>query len=85
MVCGEALPQSFLFRADNMPAFAQGLSDTLEEAKKDKVTLTLKRCRKCGLAQLDCSPVDYYRDVIVVSYNEVESNVELQSVGMVTA
>ena len=28
---------------------------------------------------------DYYRDVAVVSYNEVESNVELQSVGMVTA
>jgi len=28
---------------------------------------------------------DYYKDVIVVSYNEVESNVELQSVGMITA
>lgn len=28
---------------------------------------------------------EYYNDVIVVSYNEVESNVELQSVGMVTA
>lgn len=28
---------------------------------------------------------DYYKDLIVVSYNEVESNVELQSVGMVTA
>ena len=28
---------------------------------------------------------DYFRDLIVVSYNEVESNVELQSVGMVTA
>ena len=28
---------------------------------------------------------DYYPDVIVVSYNEVESNIELQSVGMVTA
>ena len=27
----------------------------------------------------------YYRDLVVVSYNEVESNVELQSVGMVTA
>ncbi len=27
---------------------------------------------------------DYFRDLIVVSYNEVESNVELQSVGMVT-
>ena len=28
---------------------------------------------------------DYYKDLIVVSYNEVESNIELQSVGMVTA
>lgn len=28
---------------------------------------------------------DYFKDLIVVSYNEVESNVELQSVGMVTA
>ncbi len=28
---------------------------------------------------------DYYRDLIVVSYNEIEANVELQSVGMVTA
>ena len=28
---------------------------------------------------------DYYKDLVVVSYNEVESTVELQSVGMVTA
>ncbi len=28
---------------------------------------------------------EYFRDLIVISYNEVESNVELQSVGMVTA
>lgn len=28
---------------------------------------------------------DYYRDLIVVSYNEIEPNIELQSVGMVTA
>ena len=28
---------------------------------------------------------DYFKDLIVVSYNEVDSNVELQSVGMVTA
>ncbi|MCR5397786.1 MAG: flagellar biosynthesis protein FlhA [Lachnospiraceae bacterium] len=42
-----------------------------------------------------CSPIvrmyfkkladDYFDDLIVVSYNEVESNVELKSVGMVTA
>jgi len=41
-----------------------------------------------------CSPIvrmyfkkmtqDYYKDLIVVSYNEVEPNVELQSIGMVT-
>ncbi len=28
---------------------------------------------------------DYFKDLIVISYNEVEPNVELQSVGMVTA
>ena len=28
---------------------------------------------------------DYYKDLVVVSYNKVESSVELQSVGMVTA
>lgn len=30
-------------------------------------------------------PTQYFKDLIVLSYNEVESNVELQSVGMVTA
>lgn len=28
---------------------------------------------------------DYFKELIVISYNEIESNVELQSVGMVTA
>ena len=28
---------------------------------------------------------DYYKDLIVISYSEIDSNVELQSVGMVTA
>ena len=28
---------------------------------------------------------EYFKDLVVVSYNEIESNVELQSVGMVTA
>ena len=28
---------------------------------------------------------DYFKDLIVVSYNEVESDVELQSLGMITA
>ena len=28
--------------------------------------------------------MDYFPDLIVISYNEIDSNVELQSVGMVT-
>ncbi len=28
---------------------------------------------------------EYYKDIIVVSYNEIDANIELQSVGMVTA
>ncbi|MDE5950334.1 MAG: FHIPEP family type III secretion protein, partial [Acetatifactor sp.] len=28
---------------------------------------------------------DYYKELIVVSYNEIEPDIELQSVGMVTA
>lgn len=28
---------------------------------------------------------DYLKDLIVISYNEIESNIELQSVGMVNA
>ncbi len=28
---------------------------------------------------------DYYKDLVVISYNEIEPNIELQSVGMVTA
>ena len=28
---------------------------------------------------------DYFKDLIVISYNEIETNIELQSVGMVTA
>ena len=27
---------------------------------------------------------DYFKDLIVVSYNEIESNVELQSVGIIS-
>ena len=34
---------------------------------------------------LSSSVQKYFKDLIVVSYNEVDSNVELQSVGMVTA
>ncbi len=62
----------------------------------DSVGAELKKLENLGKAPIIItSPIvriyfkrlteDYYRDLVVVSYNEVESNVELQSVGMVTA
>lgn len=53
----------------------------LEDMGKNPIVITLPIVRMYfrNLAK------DYYKDIIVISYNEVESNVELQSVGMVTA
>ena len=53
----------------------------LEEMGKNPIVITspIVRMYFRNLAK------DYYKDIIVISYNEVESNVELQSVGMVTA
>ncbi|MCR5278855.1 MAG: flagellar biosynthesis protein FlhA [Lachnospiraceae bacterium] len=56
----------------------------------------LKKLENLGKAQIIVtSPIvrmyfkrlteEYFKDLVVVSYNEIESNVELQSVGMVTA
>ena len=42
------------------------------------VTSPIVRMYFKGLTQ------DYVKDLIVVSYNEIDSNVELSSVGMVT-
>ena len=53
----------------------------LEDMGKNPIVITSPIVRRYfrNLAK------DYYKDIIVISYNEVESNVELQSVGMVTA
>ena len=53
----------------------------LEDMGKNPIVITSRIVRMYfrNLAK------DYYKDIIVISYNEVESNVELQSVGMVTA
>lgn len=53
----------------------------LEDMGKNPIVITspIVRMHFRNLAK------DYYKDIIVISYNEVESNVELQSVGMVTA
>ena len=62
----------------------------------DSTGKELKKLENLGKAQIVItSPIvrmyfkrlteEYFKDMVVVSYNEMESNVELQSVGMVTA
>lgn len=78
----------------------QGAYLTLDPAKTreimDSVGVETKKLEDLGkIPIVITSPIvrayfkklteDYYKDLVVVSYNEVESNIELQSVGMVTA
>lgn len=53
----------------------------LEDAGKNPIVITSPIVRMYFKKLTE----EYYKDLIVVSYNEIESNVELQSVGMVTA
>lgn len=64
IACGNQLPGNKLFSLENMPASAQDIPDK-DQVNLDKpIKLDLYQCNKCGLAQFDCSPVDYYQDVI---------------------
>ena len=78
----------------------QGAYLTLDPEKTQQIVQSLK-AETTKLENMGRSPIivtspivrmyfkrlteDYMEDLIVVSYNEIENNVELQSVGMVTA
>ena len=64
IACRKMLPKEALFTLENAPASAQNIPDA-EEVKADEgITLNLRQCPECGLVQFDCTPGDYYRDVI---------------------
>ncbi|MCX4306910.1 MAG: flagellar biosynthesis protein FlhA [Acetatifactor sp.] len=70
------------------PAKTKGIMDSLgAEIKKleDLGKIPLVITSPIVRAYFKKLTEDYYKDLVVVSYNEVESTVELQSVGMVTA
>lgn len=84
---------------DSVKQTEQGAYITLEPVKAQKIIDSLKgeveKLDKLGKTPIVVtSPIvrmyfkklteDYFKDLVVLSYNEVESNVELQSVGMVT-
>ncbi len=55
--------------------------DKLEKMGKNSIIITSPIVRMYFKKLTE----EYFRDLIVISYNEIDSNVELQSVGMVTA
>lgn len=64
IVCGAELFQQPLLILENMPASAQDIPG-LETIKNDEgIKLHLCQCQGCGLVQVDCDPVWYYKDVI---------------------
>ena len=69
------------------PAVAQNIMDSLkiEIDKLDKLgKVPIVMTSPIVRMYFKKLTMDYFADLIVLSYNEVESNVELQSVGMVT-
>lgn len=64
IVCGAPLFEEPLFSCENMPASAQDIPDAEQVQQDHGVRLPLCQCSGCGLIQLDCEPVAYYKDVI---------------------
>lgn len=65
-VCGAGFHPPLLTLPD-MPAAAQGFPGADELAADRGTTLDILQCQGCGLVQLACPPVPYYRDVIRAS------------------
>lgn len=64
ILCGSHLPDDAFLCLPNMPSCAQNIPGE-EELPSDKgLDLHLYQCPSCGLVQLGCEPVSYYRDVI---------------------
>lgn len=66
IVCGAPLSPAPLLVLDHMPTGAQQMPRAEELAQDAGMSLRLCQCSGCGLIQLDCAPVPYYRDVLRV-------------------
>ena len=63
-VCGNAFFEAPLVSYANMPGAAQHLPDQATVKNEKGVDLEVCQCAGCGLVQLNCDPVPYYREVI---------------------
>lgn len=64
IVCETELTGEPFLSMRNMPTCAQNLPSADELDVDEGMALNLWQCPSCGLVQLDCPPVHYYRDVI---------------------
>ncbi|MBR0206026.1 MAG: methyltransferase domain-containing protein [Clostridia bacterium] len=67
LTCGAALTGKPLFTLQNAPACAQNLPGADELVLDKGLDLEVRQCEFCGLVQMDCEPVSYYRDVVRAS------------------
>ena len=64
ILCGDSLPVESFLSLKWMPSCAQNIPDLATLHNDIGMDLNLFQCDSCGLVQLNCSPVPYYRDVI---------------------
>ena len=78
-VCGHKFALEPLLLYKNMPYGAQNLPDK-SGLKNDKgIDLKVYQCNGCGLVQLNCEPVPYYREVIrAVAFSEEMKNFRIE-------
>ncbi len=62
-LCGAELTEALLV-LEGMPSSAQHLPTQDQLASDHAHDLGICQCTGCGLAQVDCEPVEYYREVI---------------------
>ena len=63
-VCGNKLFEEPLITLKNMPSRVQNFPDKKEIKRHRGIDLKVFQCSGCGLVQLNCKPVSYYKEVI---------------------
>lgn len=66
-LCGRGLLPLPLLSLKGMPKAAQFFPEKTEFSCDTPITLDMYQCSACGLVQLNCAPVDYFRDVITAA------------------
>lgn len=64
IVCNGRFYSQPLLSYENMPALAQNIPSKEEIASEKGIDFNVCQCSCCGLVQLDCDAVFYYKDVI---------------------